>query len=152
MTILKFGESFKNLISKINGNFREIGEKKVVLYDGTINIPSIESGDGVTITLSADCTKFDGLIFQREECMADISYIPPAVGLIYKPLSQMADYTYMFEGMNLFAMNAEIVNTTTIKLSGNAYSGINIGSNPPAARYINSFEDLPLKKVIGFKI
>lgn len=152
MTVLRFGESFKNLISKINGNFREVGEKKIILYDGTINIPSIESGESVNITLSEDCTQFDGLIFQREECMAATSYIAPAVGLIYKPLSLMADYSYMFEGMNLFAMNAEVINATTLKLSGNAFSGINIGSTPPAARYIDWFEDLPLKKVIGFKI
>ncbi len=152
MTVLKFGDSFKNLISKINGNFREVGEKKIILYDGTINIPSIESGESVNITLSEDCTKFDGLIFQRDECMAATSYIAPAVGLIYKPLSLMADYSYMFEGMNLFAMNAEVINATTLKLSGNAFSGINIGSTPPTARYIDWFEDLPLKKVIGFKI
>lgn len=152
MTKLKLGDGIKALISKINANFGEVEGKKVVLYDGSVNIPSVDSGGSVNITLSADCTKFDGLIFQRAECMADTSYIPPVVGLIYKPLSHMADYTYMFEGMNLFAMNAEIVNKTTIKLSGNAYSGINIGSTPPAARYIDSFEDLPLLKVIGFKI
>lgn len=152
MTFLKLGDSIKNLISKINGNFKEVNEKNVILYDGSINIPSANSGESVTITLSEDCTQFDGLIFQRDECMAAISYIAPAVGVIYKPLSTMADYTYMFEGMNLFAMNAEVISATQLKLSGNAFSGINIGSTPPAARYLNWFEDLPLKKVIGFKI
>lgn len=152
MNILKLGNSIKNLITKANENFKEIDSKKIVIYDGSINIPSVESGETVDITLSEDCTQFDGLIFQRDECMAATSYIAPAVGLIYKPLSLMADYSYMFEGMNLFAMNAEVVNATTLRLSGNAFSGINIGSTPPAARYIDWFEDLPLKKVIGFKI
>lgn len=152
MTVLKLGDGIKNLISKINRNFGEIDEKKVILYDGSINIPSVASGESVDITLSADCTQFDGLIFQRAECTAATSYIAPSVGLIYKPLSLMADYSYMFEGMNLFAMNAEVVNATTLRLSGNAFSGINIGSDPPAARFIGWFEDLPLIKVIGFKI
>lgn len=152
MELLKLGDSVKNIITKINGNFKEIKEKNVILYNGSINIPSAESGESVTITLLADCTKFDGLIFQRDECMSAISYIAPAVGVIYKPLSTMADYSYMFEGMNLFAMNAEVLSATKLKLSGNAFSGINIGSTPPAARYLNWFEDLPLKKVIGFKI
>ena len=152
MTIIKIGDSLKELIRKVNANFAETGGKHVVLFDGIAEIPSVESGTTVDITLSADCTQFDGLIFQREGCMADTSYIPPDVGEVYKPLSLMADYTYMFEGMNMFAMNAEVVDGRTLRLSGNAYSGINIGATPPAARYLDGFEDLPLKKIIGIKL
>lgn len=152
MTILKLGNSLKEIIRKVNANFAEISEKHVVLFDGTATIPSVESGETADITLSADCTQFDGLIFQRAECMAAESYIAPAVGVIYKPLSTMADYTYMFEGMNLFAMNAEVISGTTLRLSGNAFSGINIGSTTPSARYLDWFEDLPLVKVIGIKL
>lgn len=152
MTILKLGDSLRELIRKVNANFAETGRKETVLFDGAAVIPSADSGATVDITLTADCTQFDALIFQREGCMADTSYIKPAAGAIYKPLSHMADYTYMFEGMNLFAMNAEVVNGTTLRLSGNAYSGINIGATPPAARYLDGFEDLPLVKIIGVKL
>ena len=152
MTFLKFGNSIRNLIAKANENFKELNSKQKIIYSGSVLIPSVESGSSTDITLSEDCTQFDGLIFQRAECMAATSYIVPAVGVIYKPLSLMADYTYMFEGMNLFAMNAEVIDGTTLRLSGNAFSGINIGSTPPAARYIDWFEDLPLEKVIGFKL
>lgn len=151
MTVLKLGNSLKNLIAKINANFAEVENKKVILYDGSAVIPSVESGESVEITLSQDVTQFDGLIFQREDCTAAECYIKPAVGVLYKPINLMADYSYMFEGMNMFAANAEITANNKIRLSGNAYSGINIGSTPPAARYIDSFEDLPLKMVIGFK-
>lgn len=151
MTVLKLGSSLKSLITKINANFAEVENKKVILYDGSAVIPSVESGESVEITLSQDVTQFDGLIFQREDCMAAECYIKPAAGVIYKPINLSADYTYMLEGMNMFAANAEITANNKIRLSGNAYSGINIGSTPPAARYIDSFEDLPLKMVIGFK-
>lgn len=152
MTVLKIGDSLRELIRKVNANFGEAGGKQTVIFDGIAEIPSAESGTAVDITLTADCTQFDGLIFQREGCMADTSYIAPAVGVIYKPLSMMADYTYMFEGMNMFAMNVEVISGTTLRLSGNAYSGINIGASPPAARYLDGFEDLPLVKIIGFKL
>lgn len=152
MTLLKFGDGLRDLIRKINANFSETGGKYVVLYDGSATIPSADSGETVDITLSADCTQFDGLIFQRAECMAAESYIAPAVGVVYKPLSAMADYSYMFEGMNHFAMNAEVISGTKLRLSGNAFSGINIGSSPVSLRYYDWFEDLPLVKVIGIKL
>lgn len=155
MTILKLGESVKSFFTKLNANFSEIGAKLThspvsvkKIYDGSATIPDKEDGETTTITLTADVTQFDGLIFIREDSDASVIIRTPSIGTIFKPVNQQADYTQMFEGMNLFMCNAEIISSTQIKLSGNVYSGV---STNGTSKYYAWFSDRPLEKIYGIK-
>ena len=155
MTLLKMGESIKTFFTKLNANFTEIGGKLPqnpagvkLIYDGSATIPAREDGTNATITVTDDVTQFDGLIFVREDSDASVIIRKPSIGTIFKPVNQQADYTPMFEGMNLFMCNAEIISATQIKLSGNVYSGV---STSGASKYYAWFEDRPLVQIYGIK-
>lgn len=155
MTVLKLGESIKSFFAKLNANFSEIGGKLThspvsvkQIYSGTAAIPAREDETSTTITVTADVTQFDGLIFIREDSDASVIIRTPSIGAVFKPVNQQADYTQMFEGMNLFMCNAEIISNTQIRLSGNVYSGV---SSSGASKYYAWFEDRPLEKIYGIK-
>ena len=155
MTILKIGESIKTFFTKLNANFSEIGGKLShnpvsvkLIYEGAAAIPAKEDETATTITVTADVTQFDGLIFIREDSDASVIIRKPSIGTIFKPVNQQADYTPMFEGMNLFMCNAEIISATQISLTGNVYSGVSTNGN---AKYYEWFSDRPLEKIYGIK-
>jgi hypothetical protein len=109
MTLLKMGESIKTFFTKLNANFTEIGGKLPqnytgvkLIYNGSATIPAREDETSATITVTEDVTKFDGLIFVREDSDASVIIRTPSIGTVFKPVNQQADYTPMFEGMNLF--------------------------------------------------
>lgn len=152
MTILKMGTSVKNFIKALNANFSELANKKPVgyttLFDGTAEIPSKSSGEYATITLSGDITQFDGVIIQREGSSAWQLIQSIAVGSKFKVMSCEADFDYM-EGCNLYMCNAEVISATQLKVNNNVYSGI---KTTAAGRYMTSFEERPITKVIGIKL
>ena len=148
MQVIKLGDTVRTIIDKINSNFGKCGGKQQVIFDGSASIPSRAAGGSTTITLTADVTQFDGLIFQRADCNAVMFYITPTVGQVYKIVSAQADFTQYMEGLNLYECNAEITGAREIKLSNNVYSGIKTSA---AARYITGYADTPLIKVIGVK-
>lgn len=148
MQRLNLGDTIKTIINKINSNFANCGGKHTVIFNGSAAIPSRAAGGSTTITLTADVTQFDGLIFQRADCDAVSFFIPPTVGQIYKIVSAQADFTQYMEGLNLYECNAEITGAREIKLSNNVYSGIKTSA---AARYITGYTDTPMIKVIGVK-
>lgn len=155
MTVLKIGSTIKNFISGINANFSELSGKLThspvsvkLLYSGSVEIPARDEIETATITLNSDVTAFDGLIFVREDCDASIIIRTPSVGTIFKPVSQQADYTQMFEGLNLFMCNAQVTTTTQLSLSGNCYSGVGTSGS---SKYYEWFGDRPLEKVYGLK-
>lgn len=149
MELLKIGDTVRGIISAINSNFLELSSKYKIVYSGSANIPSNNSGNTNVITTTTDLTQFDGLIFQRADCNAVTFYIPPAVGTVYKIVSGSADFTQGMTGLNLFECNAEITASNKITLSNNVYSGVTTSG---AGRYIKGYTDNPMIKIIGFKM
>lgn len=153
MTILKLGQELKELIAAINSNFNELLGKPTlqykVLYTGSAAIPSNNSGETNTITLVDALNNYDGVIIQREDCGAWSYFGPLAIGTVLKPISTQADFTEMMAGLNLYECNCEILSNKQLKLSNNVYSGITTGK---AARYIKTFVDVPITKIIGIKL
>lgn len=155
MTVFKLGTTVKNFITGINNNFAELSGKLTykpisykILYDGSTEIPSKDSGNSVTITLNDSITKFDGIIIQREgsSCWQSIQTI--AVGSKFKVMNCESDFDIM-EGCNLYMCNAEVVSATKLKLNSNVYSGIKTNAS---GRYLASFSDRPLTRIIGIKL
>lgn len=155
MTVFKLGTTVKNFISGINANFTELASKLTykpisykVLYSGSTEIPSNSSGNTVTITLNDNITNFDGVMIQREgaSCWERIDII--SVGSKFKVMNCEADFDLM-EGCNLYMCNAEVVSGTQLKVSNNVYAGI---KTTAAGRYLTSFTDRPITKVIGIKL
>lgn len=153
MTTLKLGQTLKNIISAINNNFTELVNRSNVtykiLFDGSANIPSNSSGSTSTITLSDNPVNYDGIIIQREGTGAWQYFGDIAVGTVLKAVNSQGDFTLMMEGLNLYECNCEILSNNQMRLSNNVYSGVTTGK---AARYINTFDEVPLTKVIGIKI
>lgn len=156
MNVLKLGTLFKDFIAQLNENFSEISAKLThnpvsfkVLYSGTTNIPSADDGTSVNVTVNTSLSGFDGLIFVREDTDAAVFMTAPATGTIFKVVNKQADFTDLLGGMNLFGCNATIVNATTIKLNNNVYSGVKENAS---GRYMTSFSDVPLTKIIGIKM
>jgi hypothetical protein len=155
MTVFKVGTTIKNFITGINANFAELSNKLThkpisykVLYSGSTTIPSNDSGNTATITLNDSITNFDGVIIQREgsSCWQTIETI--SVGSKFKVMNCEADFEYM-EGCNLYMCNAEVVSATQLKVNNNVYAGIKTSA---AGRYLTSFTDRPITKVIGIKL
>lgn len=155
MTVFKLGTTVKNFIAALNANFSELLAKLTyqpisykILFDGSITIPSNSSGNSATITLTDDITKFDGIMIQREgaSCWERIDSM--TVGKVFKVMSCEADFEYM-EGCNLYMCNVEIATATSLTVNNNVYSGIKTSA---AGRYITSFTDRPITKVIGIKL
>lgn len=155
MTVLKLGMTIKNFVTNLNANFAELTNKLTykpvsynVLFSGSTSIPSKTSGNTTTITLSDDITKYDGIIIQRESssCWQSIQTI--AVGNKFKVMNSESDFDTM-EGCNLYMCNAEVISTTRLRVSNNVYAGI---KTTAAGRYLTSFEDRPITKIIGIKL
>lgn len=155
MTVFKLGTTMKNFITGINANFAELANKLTykpisykVLYSGSIDIPSKDSGNTATITLNDTITKFDGIMIQREDasCWERIDTI--TVGSKFKVMNCEADFDLM-EGCNLYLCNAQVVSGTQLKVSNNVYAGIKTNAS---GRYLTSFSDKPITKVIGIKL
>lgn len=155
MTVLKLGMTIKNFIAGVNANFTELSNKLTykpisykVLYSGSAAIPSKDSGSTATITLNDSITKFDGIIIQREgsSCWQSIQSI--AVGSKFKVMNCESDFE-MMEGCNLYMCNAEVKSATQLKISNNVYAGIKTNA---AGRYLTSFDDRPITRVIGIKL
>lgn len=151
MTVFKLGTTIKNFIDGLNANFSELSNKGNVsykiLYDGAAEIPSKSSDETNTITLNDDITKYNGVIIQRETTGAWQRFENLSVGTILKVMNTESDFEYV-EGCNLYMCNAEITATNQITLSNNVYSGVKTSA---AGRYMESFGDMPLSKVIGIK-
>lgn len=155
MNVLKMGILVKDFITQLNANFSELSNKLKynpvsfkVLYSGTINIPSASSGNSVNVTVNTNLSNFDGLIFVRDDTDAAVFMTAPTTGTVFKVVNKQADFDLM-GGMNLYGCNATIVNGTTIKFNNNLYSGVKENA---AGRYLNTFTDVPLKKIIGIKL
>lgn len=155
MTVLKLGTTVKNFITNLNSNFTELSNKLTykplsykILFTGSASIPSDSSGSTATITLNDDITKFDGIIIQREgsSCWQSIQTI--SVGSKFKVMNCEADFDYM-EGCNLYLCNAEVTSATQLQVSHNVYAGI---KTTAAGRYMNTFSDRPITKIIGIKL
>lgn len=156
MNVLKLGTLVKDFVAQLNSNFTELSSKLThnpvsfkVLYSGSVNIPSAEDGTSVNVAVNTNLTGFDGLIFVREDTDAAVFMTAPTTGTVYKVVNKQADFTDILGGMNLFGCNATIVNATTIKLSNNLYSGVKENAS---GRYMASFGDVPLVKIIGIKM
>lgn len=153
MKTLKLGQNLKDILTNINANFTELvnrsNVKYKVLYSGSASVPSNSSGSTNTITLSDDLSNYDGVIIQREDCGAWQYFGDLSVGTILKPVNSQADFTLMMEGLNLFECNCEVLSNKQLNLSNNVYSGI---TTAKTARYIPSFEDTPVTKIIGIKL
>ena len=156
MNILKLGTRVKDFVAQLNANFSEISTKLThnpvsfkVLYSGTTNIPCVDDGTSVNVTVNTNLTDFDGLIFVREDTDAAVFMTAPAVGTVFRVVNKQADFGDMLGGMNLFGCNATIVNATTIKFNNNLYSGVKENAS---GRYMTSFGDVPLTKIIGIKM
>ena len=121
-----------------NSNFLELSNKHKIVFSGSAEIPSNNSGDTNVITTTTDLTQFDGLIFQREDCNAVTFYIPPTIGTVYKIISGSADFSQGMTGLNLFECNAEITAANKITLSNNVYSGVTTAA---AGRYRYSLKN-----------
>lgn len=155
MTVFKLGTTVKNFINGINANFAELSNKLTykpisykVLYTGSINIPSKDSGNTATITLNDNITKFDGIMIQRQDasCWERIDTI--SVGNKFKVMNCEADFDLM-EGCNLFMCNVQVASGTQLKVSNNVYSGVKTNAS---GRYLTSFTDRPITKIIGIKL
>lgn len=152
MTKIKIGQTVKEIIRAINANFTELDDKPSVsyttLFNGAAEIPSNSSGEYSTITLTADITKFDGVIVQREDA-GDWQRIQPiSIGSKFKVLNCEADFEWV-EGCNLYLCNLEVISGTQLKATNNVYSGVKTSA---AARYNTSFGDRPITKIIGIKL
>ena len=155
MTVFKLGTTVKNFITGLNENFAELSGKLTykplsykVLYEGSTEIPSNSSGSTATITLNDDITKFDGIIIQREGSSGWQSIQTIAIGTKFKVMNCEADFEFT-EGCNLYLSNAEVISARQLKVSNNVYAGI---KTTAAGRYMNTFSDRPLTKVIGIKL
>lgn len=155
MTVFKLGTTVKNFISGINANFTELASKLTykpisykVLYSGSTEIPSNSSGNTATITLNDNITNFDGVMIQREgaSCWERIDTM--SVGSKFKVMNCEADFDLM-EGCNLYMCNVEVVSGTQLKVSNNVYAGIKTNAS---GRYLTSFTDRPITKIIGIKL
>lgn len=155
MTVFKLGTTVKNFITGINANFTELSNKLTykpisykILYTGSTTIPSKNSGNTATITLNDNITKFDGIIIQREgsSCWQSIETI--SVGSKFKVMNCESDFDLM-EGCNLYMCNAQVASGTQIKVSNNVYAGIKTNAS---GRYLTSFSDRPITRVIGIKL
>lgn len=152
MTVFKLGTTVKNFISGINANFAELLSRSnityKVLYSGSTSIPSNSSGNTATITLNDNITNFDGVMIQREgaSCWQRIDSM--SVGTVFKVMNCESDFEYM-EGCNLYMCNAEIISGTQLRVSNNVYAGI---KTTGAGRYMTSFTDRPITKIIGIKL
>lgn len=155
MTVFKLGTTVKNFISGINANFAELSNKLTykpisykILYEGSTSIPSNSTGNTATITLNDNITNFDGVMIQREgaSCWQRIDTM--SIGTVFKVMNCESDFGYM-EGCNLYMCNAEIISGTQLKVSNNVYAGIKTNAS---GRYLTSFSDRPITKVIGIKL
>lgn len=155
MTVFKMGTTLKNFISGINSNFSELSAKLTykpisykVLFEGSKAIPSKDSGSTTTVTLTDDITKFDGIMIQREgaSCWQRIDSM--AVGTVFKVMNCESDFSTM-EGCNLYMCNAQVTSKTQLKFSNNVYAGIKTSAG---GRYLASFSDRPVTKIIGIKL
>lgn len=155
MTVFKLGTTLKNFITGINANFAELANKLTykpisykILFNGSTAIPSNSSGNAITIALNDSITNFDGIIIQREgsSCWQSIETI--SVGSKFKVMNCESDFEYM-EGCNLYMCNAEVVSKTQLMVSDNVYAGIKTNAS---GRYLTSFTDRPITKVIGIKL
>lgn len=152
MQKLKLGQSVKKIIDLINKNFTEIFTKPFglykTLYEGKTIIPSQSSGNSTIVYLTDDIGKYDGIVIQREDTGTWQYFGPLTINTILKPVNSQADFS-MMEGLNLFECNCEILNNRQLKFSHNVYGGI---KSSGGARYITSFEEVPITKIIGVKI
>lgn len=155
MTVLKLGDRVKDFVAALNANFAELANKSSynpisykVLFDGSASIPSKSSGEYSTITLNDDITKFDGVIIQRETSSGWQRIQPISIGTIFKVMCSESDFEYV-EGCNLFMCNVEVISATQLKASNNVYSGVKTSA---AGRYMTSFSDRPIEKIIGIKL
>ena len=153
MTILKLGQTLKNIINSINANFDELSMKSNVKYDvlfnGSATIPANANGTSNTITLTKSLTDYDGVIIQREDCGAWEYFGTLTVGTVLKPISTQANFSELMEGVNLFECNCEILSNNQLKLNNNVYTG---ATTSKTVRYITSYDETPLTKVIGIKL
>ena len=157
MTILKLGQTTKDLIKNINANFAKLNTKKnyVVLYDGSVNIPSLDSGTSSTIALNDSLANYDGLILQLDDCSAYEYFGDLSVGKILKPIHNQMDFTDVMKGWNMFGYNCEILNNTHLKLDKFIYSGSSFEPHEyldiQELRYLTQYSVYPLTRIIGIK-
>ena len=157
MTILKVGQTIKNIIKSINDNFSELDGRKSykLLYDGSVDIPSLDDGTSVTINLSDSLANYDGIILQLDDCDAYNHFGNLTAGTVFKPIHNQMDFTDAMKGWNMFGYNCEILSNTQLKLDKFVYSGSSFDKNEYLdiydLRYITKHSVYPLTKVIGVK-
>ena len=91
MNVLKIGTLIKDFFAQLNANFSELSGKLTynpvsfkVLYSGTTNIPSANSGNSVNVTVNTSLSNFDGLIFVRDGTDAAVFMTAPTTGTVFK--------------------------------------------------------------------
>lgn len=157
MTILKLGDTVKNLIKKINDNFTELSRRKTytVLYNGSCEIPALSDGTSAQITLSDSLANYDGIILQLDDCSAYEYFGALTAGKVLKPVHNQFDTTQAMSGWNMFGYNCTIVNNTKLKLDKFIFSGSSFDKDPSLdiylLRYLTTYSVYPLTKVIGIK-
>lgn len=157
MTILKVGQTIKNIINAINDNFSELDGRKTykVLYNGSVDIPAYDDGTSVTINLLDSLANYDAIILQLEDCDAYHHFGNLTTGTVFKPIHNQMDFTAAMSGWNMFGYNCEILNNTQLKLDKFVYSGSSFDKNQYLdiydLRYMTKYSVYPLTKVIGVK-
>ena len=158
MTILKVGQTIKDIIKNINLNFSELDGRKSfkVLYDGSVDIPAKADGTSTTITLTDDLSNYDGVILQLDDCCTWQHFGDLSVGKVLKAVHNQFDMTAAMSGWNMFGYNCEVMNNKKLKLSGFIFSGSTFEKNQYLdmyeLRYMDTYSVYPLKKVIGIKL
>lgn len=158
MTKLKIGQTIKDIIKAINGNFSELDARKsyTLLFDGSATIPAKADGTSTTITLSDDLSNYDGVILQLDDCCTWMHFGDLSTGKVLKAIHNQFDMTAEMSGWNMFGYNCEVLSNKRLKLSGFIYSGSSFDKNEYMdmyeLRYFDTYSVYPLKKVIGIKL
>lgn len=160
MTILKVGQTVKNIIKAINDNFAELNSKPnmqyKVLWSGSQDIPSKNDGGTTVITLSDDIRNYDGIILQLEGCNAWNYFGNLSAGNSLGPIHQQIGTTTGMDGWNVFGYKCEILSNTSLKVSNFVFTGSTLDLHEYldiyTTRYLASYSVYPLVKVIGIKL
>lgn len=157
MTILKVGQAIKDLINGINSNFDDLDKRKTykLLWSGSQDIPSLDSGSTTTITLSDSLANYDAIVLQLDDCCAYTHFGGMAVGTVFKPVHNQMNFDTGMMGWNMFGYNCEVIANNKLKLSKFVYSGSSYDKNQYLdiyeLRYLTGYSVFPITNVIGIK-
>lgn len=117
-----------------------------ILWSGKQSIPSTNSGNSVTITMTKDPRLFDFILIIRNNKESFIEYsknVTRHEGWV----TSTSDYG--LEKLNMFGMILEYSSGLQWKLRGNVYAGIN--TNGSTIMDLN-YSSVPLTMILGIKL